>query len=71
MNTNGGMKRSRMKVNNAKEKKASLLTPDNVEYGRMSSVVGVVADDPSKVRGDRVERLILEEGGSNKHLIKS
>jgi hypothetical protein len=71
MNTNGGMKRSRMKINNAKEKRASLLTSDNIEYGRMSSVVGIVADDPSKVRGDRVERLILEEGGSNKHLIKS
>ena len=60
-----------MKINNAKEKRASLLTSDNIEYGRMSSVVGIVADDPSKVRGDRVERLILEEGGSNKHLIKS
>lgn len=71
MNTNGGMKRSRMKINNAKEKRASLLTVDNIEYGRFSSVAGVVADDPSKVRGDRVERLILEEGGSNKHLITS
>ena len=71
MNTNGGMRRSRMKVNNAKEKRASLLTTDNIEYGRFSSVAGIVADDPSKVRGDRVERLILEEGGSNKHLITS
>ena len=65
MNTNGGMKRSRMKVNNAKEKKASLLTSDNIEYGRMSSVKGIVADVPRKIRGERVERLIFEEIGSN------
>jgi hypothetical protein len=59
------MKRSRMKVNNAKEKRASLLTKDNVEYGMMSSIKGVVADNPRKVRGERVERLIFEEAGSN------
>ena len=50
-----------MKVNNAKEKRASLLTKDNVEYGMMSSIKGVVADNPRKVRGERVERLIFEE----------
>lgn len=65
LNTDGGMKRSRMKVNNAKEKRASLLTKDNVEYGMMSSIKGVVADNPRKVRGERVERLIFEEAGSN------
>lgn len=50
-----------MKVNNAKEKRASLLTPDNIEYGMMSSIKGVIADNPRKVRGSRVERLIFEE----------
>ena len=54
-----------MKVNNAKEKRASLLTKDNVEYGMMSSIKGVVADNPRKVSGERVERLIFEEAGSN------
>jgi hypothetical protein len=60
-----------MKVNNAKEKKASLLTSDNIEYGRMSSVKGIVADVPRKIRGERVERLIYEEAGSNPTLVTS
>lgn len=55
------MHRSRMKVNNAKEKRASLLNKENVEYGPMSSIKGVIADNPRKVRGSRVERLIFEE----------
>ena len=50
-----------MKVNNAKEKRASLLNKENVEYGPMSSIKGVIADNPRKVRGSRVERLIFEE----------
>lgn len=31
----------------------------------MSSVKGIVADNPRKIRGERVERLIFEEAGSN------
>lgn len=65
------MHRSRMKVNNAKEKRASLLNKENVEYGPMSSIKGVIADNPRKVRGSRVERLIFEEAGSAPSLIKS
>ena len=34
MNTNGGMKKSRMKVDNIKQKRASLLTKDGIEYAR-------------------------------------
>lgn len=60
-----------MKVNNAKEKRASLLNKENVEYGPMSSIKGVIADNPRKVRGSRVERLIFEEAGSCPSLIKS
>lgn len=65
------MHRSRMKVNNAKEKRASLVNKENIEYGPMSSIKGVIADNPRKVRGARVERLIFEEAGSNPTLIKS
>ena len=30
-----------------------------------------MADDPNKIRGDRVERLIYEEAGSQPKLIKA
>lgn len=65
------MKRSRQKIDNLKQKRASLLNKEGVEYGSYSEIEGIVADDPSKIRGDRVERLIYEEAGSTKHLIKS
>lgn len=71
MNTNGGMKKSRMKVDNIKQKRASLLTKDGVEYGSFSEIEGIVADNPRKVRGNRCERLIFEEGGSYPNLIKA
>lgn len=71
MNTNGGMKKSRMKVDNIKQKRASLVTKEGVEYGSMSQVTGIVADNPRKVRGERCERLIFEEAGSNPNLVKS
>ena len=31
MNTGGGMKRNRQKIDNIYKKRASLLTPDNIE----------------------------------------
>ena len=71
MNTNGGMKKSRMKVDNIKQKRASLVNKEGVEYGTMSEIEGIVADNPRKVRGNRCERLIFEEAGSNPCLIKS
>ena len=71
LNTGGGMKHVRLKVNNADVKRASQVTPDGVEFGWMSEIASVVADDPKKVRGDRVDRLIFEEAGSNKNLLKS
>ena len=71
MNTNGGMKRSRQKIDNIKNKRASLLTPEGTEFGSMSEIEGIVADNPRKVRGDRTERLIFEEAGSNPHLVTS
>ena len=70
-NTNGGMKRSRQKVDNIRQKRASLLDKDNVERGRFSEIEGRIANNPRKVRGDRVERLVYEEAGSAPNLIKS
>lgn len=65
------MKRSRQKIDNIKQKRASLLNKEGVEYGSLSEIEGIVADDPNKIRGDRVERLIYEEAGSQPKLIKA
>lgn len=71
LHTDGGMKRSRQKIDNIKQKRASLLNKEGVEYGSLSEIEGIVADDPNKIRGDRVERLIYEEAGSQPKLIKA
>lgn len=71
MNTKGGMKKSRMKVDNVRQKRASLLTKSGEEYGYLSQITGIVADNPRKVRGTRCERLIFEEAGSYCALIKA
>lgn len=39
MNTDGGMKRSRQKVDNVKQKRASLVNKENVEFGRYLLVI--------------------------------
>lgn len=70
-NTNGGMKRSRQKIDNIRQKRASLVDKEGVEKGRFSEIEGIIANNPRKVRGDRVERLVYEEAGSNSDLIKS
>lgn len=69
--TNGGMKRSRQKIDNIRQKRASLVDKEGVEKGRFSEIEGIIANNPRKIRGDRVERLFLEEAGSNSQLIKS
>lgn len=65
------MRHLRQKVNNAFTKRASLLTPDGIEYGWMSQISSVVADTSDKIRGDRLDRLIYEEAGSNSVLTES
>ena len=40
------------------------------EFGHLSEIEGIVADEPQKIRGDRVERLFYEEAGSDKHFQK-
>ena len=71
MNTNGGMKKSRMKVDNIRQKRASLVNKEGIEYGSMSEIEGIVADNPRKVRGNRTERLVFEEAGSYPNLVKA
>lgn len=71
MNTNGGMKRLRQKIDNILQKRATLVDSDGTEYGRFAEIEGIVADHPRKIRGDRVERLIFEEFGSNPNSVTS
>lgn len=69
--TQGGMKHLRQKIDNMFRKRASMINSQGDEYGPMSEIEGIVADNPGKVRGDRTERLIFEEAGSNKNLVTS
>lgn len=71
MCTEGALKHLRQVKNNYEVKRASQLTPAGEEYGWKSEIRSVVADDPQKIRGDRTDRLMYEESGSNKNLIKS
>ena len=59
--TNGGMKRSRQKIDNIRQKRASLVDKEGNERGRLSEIEGIIANNPRKIRGDRVERLFFEE----------
>lgn len=51
-------------------KRASVVV-DGSETGRYSEIEGIISDKPGKVRGQRTERLIYDEAGSHKFLIKS
>ena len=59
--TENGMKHLRQKYNSDTHKRASLLNKDREEYGWMSDIQGIVADEPRKLRGDRVDLLFFEE----------
>ena len=37
----------------------------------MAEIHSIIADKPSKIRGDRTDRLVYEEAGSNPVLSKS
>ena len=71
MNTSGGLRHVRQKFNNNETKRASKVSRDGMEWGWMSEINTIVADNPNKVRGTRVDRLIFEEAGSAKNLAKA
>lgn len=58
-------------MNNNDTKRASKVSRDGTEFGWGSEIRSVVADNPNKVRGERTDRLIYEEAGSSKNLVKS
>lgn len=59
-------RRVRMVKNTDMFKRASKKDKDGKEYGHMAEIEGIIADDPQKIRGDRVERLFFEEIGSDR-----
>lgn len=66
LETEGAFKRVRMSQNTAMYKRASKLDKDGNQIGHMSEIEGLVADSAEKIRGDRTERLLFEEAGSDK-----
>ena len=62
------MYRARGKIDNAYHKRASKVDKEGIEYGRRAEIIGLVADNPRKVRGFRCQRLFFEESGSNPYL---
>ncbi len=66
--TEKGFKHLRMAIDTNTYKRASKKTKDGSEKGHMSEIEGVIADSAEKIRGDRTERLLFEEAGSDPNL---
>ena len=69
--TDDGMRHLRQRYYNDMHKKASKLNKQREEYGWKSDILGIVVDNPNKLRGERVDRLFFEEAGSNPVLLKT
>jgi hypothetical protein len=68
--TETAFKRVRMNINTNMYRRASKKDKKGDEFGHMSEIEGVIADSPEKIRGDRVERLLYEESGSDPYFEK-
>ena len=65
--TDDGFSQLAQVVNNNMMRRASYIEMRNglkVESGSMAVIKGIVADSPNKIRGDRADLLLYEEGGS-------
>ena len=65
------MRHVRLAVNNVDTKRATKKSADGTEYGWGSEIDSVIANTSDKIRGDRRDRLIYEEAGSNSILTES
>lgn len=66
-NTQGGMSKNKQIKNTDLEKTSGAYIMDHgtkIPTGWQSTVLGIVADDPQKIRGDRADFLIYDEAGS-------
>lgn len=68
--TETAFKRVRMVINTNTYRRASKKDKKGEESGHMSEIECVIADTPEKIRGDRTERLLFEEAGSDPHFQK-
>lgn len=65
--TGDGFSQLSQVINNAMQRKASYIETRNgikIESGSKSMIKGIIADSPNKIRGDRCDLLLYEEGGS-------
>lgn len=65
--TGDGFSQLSQVVNNALARKASYIEMRNgikTEAGSLAFIKGIAADSPNKIRGDRCDMLLYEEGGS-------
>lgn len=65
-NSEGGMRRLRQVKDTVLRRRSShieYIDKQSVEKGMKSEVYGLVADKPNKIRGKRVEILLMDEGG--------
>lgn len=65
--TEGGMRRLRQVKDTELFRRASrveIIDGQRVEVGQRSEIVGLIVDKPRKMRSDRVEILLMDEGGS-------
>jgi len=71
LRTEGAFKRLRMKTDTDMKKVASQVDKHKNEFGWKSTLEGIVADTPDKLRGDRVDNIYFEESGNNRFLIET
>ena len=57
--------RLRQKKDTNMHKRASMINSDGIEIGHKAELQGIIVDNPRKLRGRRIDRLIFEESGSN------
>lgn len=65
--TDDGFSQLAQVINNVMQRRASYIETRNgmkIESGSMSTIKGIIADQPNKIRGDRCDLLLYEEGGS-------
>ena len=70
-NTQGFWRRNRMENNTMMHRKASYLDKNKNPKGYCSEIIGVIIDDPDKVRGKDGIKITFEEAGSFRNLKKA
>ena len=71
LHTDGAFKHLRQKTNTDMKKVASKIDKDGNESGWKSTIEGITADTPDKLRGDRVDNIYFEESGNHRSLIET